>query len=249
MLHQHLHRILIFASLLLSGCAARSVYIPISHNTPLFDSNRQLKTAMYPSVNHIELQAAYNPLPHIAVAGNVNLGDGVKIFDAAIGTYTYNRNARLRYEVFVGYGHNRNIYERYASANSDVHSYLAKASYNKYYLQSAFGFFESIKVYDIKYSFSLSARVSMNYFQTYSYKNADATVIAPNIAEKNYSNSTLYLLEPCFTHKVGYRNIYAILQVQAMMPYSQEIDIRYTKFSPVILCSGGIGYDINFRRR
>lgn len=63
------------------------------------------------------------------------------------------------------------------------------------------------------------------------------------LVNKEYRNKPLFLFEPCLTNKVRLKNISAVLQVMAMMPYSAQIDIRHTKFSPVFLFSLGLQYN------
>jgi hypothetical protein len=58
----------------------------------------------------------------------------------------------------------------------------------------------------------------------------------------------MFLAEPCFTNKVGRNNFYGIFQALLIVPYSSQIDIRYTKFSPVFLLSLGIQYNLVFKK-
>lgn len=245
-------------SLLLNACAVRSVYIPVSQNTPLFDSSKVLQASAYIGANHIEAQAAFNPVKKLGVCANINYGSGISIYDVAIGTYAYNKSAHWRYEVYAGYGYNSNFAFQTANYNAlikqPVKNYEIKSFYDKMYLQPAIGYFNSIKMYKLSYSFSLSARISALYYKIYSFKEIDdeATKLSGQtvyLTDKNYNNSFLYLLEPCFTNKVGIRNFYAILQFQGFIPYSEQIDVSNTVFSQGILMSVGLQYNFVFKRK
>lgn len=246
---------LYFATLLctlFSSCAVRSVYIPVTQNIPLFDSNKRASANAYLGGNHIELQAAYNPLRHLAVATNINFGDGIAIYDVALGTYAYSKSTAWRYELFAGYGSNDNFSLRSNTFSflEDKYSYTVTANYNKYYLQPAIGFFSKLEMYKLDYSFSLSARTSLLYFQDFVYKQADNSGSTPVYTiDREYYGKTLFLLEPCITNKVGMKNIYGVLQLQAIIPYSQQIDLHNTKFSPGYLFSVGLQYNLNFKKR
>lgn len=245
-------------SLLLNACAVRSVYIPVSQNTPLFDSSKVLQASAYIGANHIEAQAAFNPVKKLGVCANINYGSGISIYDVAVGTYAYNKAAHWRYEVYGGYGYNSNFAFQTANYNSlikqPIKNYEIKSFYDKMYLQPAVGYFNSIKMYKLSYSFSLSARISALYYKIYSFKeiNDEATKLSGQtvyLTDKNYNNSFLYLLEPCFTNKVGIRNFYAILQFQGFIPYSEQIDVSNTVFSQGILMSVGLQYNFVFKRK
>jgi hypothetical protein len=69
------------------------------------------------------------------------------------------------------------------------------------------------------------------------------------ILNKEYYDKTLYLLEPCISNKVGIRNWYVVIQGQFMIPYSKEIDVSYTKFSPVAILSLGLQYNFVFKKQ
>jgi hypothetical protein len=234
----------------LSSCAVRSVYIPISQNSPLFDKNKQLIGTAYIGANHIELQAAFNPMNHLATAANINYGAGIATYDALAGIYSYSNAGKYRYELLGGYGYNSNI-----SHQTNIPSVLTgrdvnfdvSSSYHKLYMQPAIGFFSQIKMYKIHYSFSFSARVGYNRFNYYKYKETDDAGAV--LVDKNYSDAELFTFEPCLTNKVGIKNLSAVLQVQTITPYSKAIDVRYTKFSQVVLLSIGIQYNLKFRQK
>ena len=236
-----------------SGCAIRSVYVPLSHNVPLFDSNKQIKASGFIGTNHVELQAAHNPIDHFAIATNIYFGAGISNYDLAIGTYGFKKNATWRYELFGGYGYNSNIDfngGNILSASQKV-SYDVNSLYHRFYVQPAVGFFSKINMYKIKYSFSLSAKVSYLYFKEYLYQEIDKARSTPGnpvyIINKEYQNKEIYTLEPCLTNKVGIKNVSVILQVQTITPYSAQIDVRNTKFSPVAYFSIGIEYIFTFK--
>lgn len=243
---------------LFSGCAVRSVYIPLMQNTPQFSDRKALQATAYIGTNHIEMQAAHNPTKHLALCGNVSYGSGISIYDAAIGTYGYNKNKHWRYETFAGYGYNTNIAYQVANYNTllnkPIKNYEVRSFYDKIYLQPAVGFHDEIKMYKMDYSFILGARVSAVYFKTFIYREIDndatnqsgQTVYIRNI---NYYNKWLYLLEPCLTNKFGSRGFYGILQCQFIIPYSEQIDLRYTTFSQAFILSFGLQYNLTFRQR
>ena len=237
--------------LLLEACAVRSLYIPVSQNVPLFDSAKTLKGCAYIGTNHIELQAAYNPTKHVAAVTNINFGGGIAIYDLAAGFYTYNKNQKLRYELFAGYGYNSNIV--FPATYNNIFTkqqidYEVNSLYNKYYLQPAIGYCDDIRIYKLNYSFSLSARMSYLKFRRFLYREIDTDKTTDPDAPvysfvRSYRNKDLFLLEPCITNKVGRGRLYGIIQLQGMIPYSDEIDLRDTRFSPGILFSLGVQYN------
>lgn len=244
--------------LLFSGCAVRSVYIPVSQNTPLFDSIKSVHATAYIGSNHIELQGAFNPVKRLAIASNINFGTGISIYDFAFGTYGYAKDARWRYEIFCGYGYNSNFTYQTANYNTllqqPVKNYEVRSLYDKYYLQPSLGYFGHIKMYKLNYSFSFSARLSAMYYKLYSFKEIDdaATQLAGQnvyVYNINYKNRMVYLTEPCITNKVGYKNLYGVLQCQGFIPYSHQLDISNTVFSQVIIFSIGIEYQLRFKSK
>lgn len=249
---------IIILCFLLSGCAVRSIYIPVSQNTPLFGKEKAIQANAYVGTNHIELQAAHNPLKKLAVCGNINFGSGISIYDLALGTYGHGSNSNWRYETFIGYGYNTNFAFQTTNYNSllnqPIKNYEVRSIYQKAYLQPAVGYFNAIKMYKMTYSFSLSARMSALHFSTYSFReiddtattNSGQTVYLKNI---NYRDKYLYLLEPCFTNKVGLKNVYALLQFQAIIPYSDQIDIRNTVFAEAFIFSVGLQYNFTFKEK
>lgn len=88
--------VLVSSALLLPGCAIRSVYVPITQNIPLFDTNKQIKASGYLGTNHVELQVAHNPTDHFAFEGNVEFGAGISVYNGAIGWYGHSRRYKTR---------------------------------------------------------------------------------------------------------------------------------------------------------
>ncbi len=240
----------------LSGCALRSVYIPVSQNVPLFDSARELRANLYPSANHLELQAALHPARHLSLAANINFGTGISIYDLAVGHSMW--KGRWRGECFAGFGYNTNVIYPGSNdpsifSNRDL-DYELRSLYQKYYLQPAIGFTGKMAAYKIHYSFAFSTRISALHFNEYRFRTIDRKkTIDPEhpvyIVDKQYTDKILYTLEPCITNRVARGPLYAILQAQAIMPYSSEIDVRHTKFSPGVLLSVGIGYALPLLRK
>jgi hypothetical protein len=255
---QALLLLFLLVSFLWTGCVVRSVYIPVSQNTPLFEKQKELKAIAYLGDNHVELQAAFNPFSHLALTANINYGTGVSIYEAGIGTYGYSETKKWRWEVFAGYGYNTNFTYQTANYNvlfnKAVNDYEVRSLYFKYYVQPSFGYFGEIKMYKLNYSFALSSRLCALYFNTYSFQEinnaatlqAGQTVYAQNV---NIKNSFLYALEPCLTNKVGMKNIYGILQIQAIIPYSGQVDVRNTVFAPPFMISLGLQYNLVFKTR
>lgn len=243
---------------LLSGCAVRSVYIPICQNTPLFKDDKEVKVIGYAGTNHVEVQLAHNPAKNLAICGNVSFGSGISIYDGAIGTYGYSSSKNWRVEFFTGYGHNSNYAFQTANynvfLNQTIKNFEVRSLYDKFYIQPAVGYFGNIKMYKMNYSFSLSMRVSALHFQTYSFKEIDYEATNQSgqnvyIHNINYTNGWLNLMEPCFTNKVGIKNFNIILQGQFFIPYSEQIDVSNTVFSPGFLFAAGLQYNLVFKNR
>ena len=238
---------------LLPGCAIRSVYVPLSQNTPLFDSNKEIKASGYLGTNHVELQVAHNPVEKLAIATNIYFGAGIANYDAAIGSYRYDHTGKWRYELFGGYGYNSNTDYNGGNILSQAQkvSYDVASQYQRLYVQPSVGFFSNIDMYKIRYSFSLSAKASYLYFEDYLFREKnEALSTAANpvyLVNTEYHNKGLFTIEPCITNKVGIKNIYGVLQVQAISPYSAQVDVRNTKFSPVVYFSAGFEYHFIFK--
>ncbi len=248
----------IFLILLFSKCAVRSVFVPTSQNVMLFDDNKQIQANAYVGTNTAQLQLAHNPVKHMVVGLSTNYGAGLSIYEGYLGTYGYSKNnAHWRCELLGGAGYTNNysqIDNAWTSAFKPGNtSYETISLYNKFFVQPAFGFFSKIDMYKLSYSFSFSCKGSYIDFKKYIYREIDAdetknTGSTVYIVNKEYYNKDMYLLEPCFTNKIGLRNVYAVLQAEVMMPYSTAIDIRNTKFSPVFLFSFGIQYNFIFKK-
>jgi hypothetical protein len=243
---------------LLNGCAVRSVYVPASQNVMLFKENKQIQATGYAGINTFQLQLAHNPINHFAFGLNNTYGTGLSIYEGSVGLYNYSKeDAKWRYELLTGAGYTNNfsqVEHGWVAALQNKNSNFETISvYNKFFIQPGFGFFSKIRMYKLTYSFSLSSRLSYLDFKKYIYHEIDAdqsrlsgqTVYVVN---KEYYNKGLFLLEPCITNKVGLKNVYAVLQLLFMSPYSKEIDVRYTKFSSVFLFSLGIQYNFVFRK-
>ena len=250
--------LLILQAIFLASCAVRSVYVPTSQDVLLFDDKKQVQANAYVGSSQAELQLAHNPVKHLALKANVDYGAGIATYEGGLGTYGYNHTMKWRWELQGGAGHTDNIsYLSSPAVNWFKHgnyNYETIGIYNKYYVQPAFGFFSKIEMYKIDYAFMFSIRASYNDFKKFVYHeiNADSTTLLNKLVYKvnrEYANKSIFLFEPCITNKVGVRNIYAVLQAQVIMPYSQQIDIRYTKFSPVFIFSLGIQYNFIFKTK
>jgi len=252
-------KIIVIASLFsTSGCAVRSVYVPSSENVLLFANKKQLNTTAFVGTNHAELHISQNPVNHLAVGLNATYGRGLSIYEGCMGFYNYSKNSKWRYEVLGGGGHTNNFSEQdnawFGIFKQNPSDYQTIANYNRYYIQPSFGFFSKIEMYKLTYSFSITSRLSYLYFNKYIYREIDANKsVLPNpivyIVNKEYYNKNLYLLEPCITNKVGLGNVFAIIQGQFMIPYSNQIDVSNTKFSNVFILSLGLQYNFLFKKQ
>ena len=246
-------RIFLFLTLV-SGCAVRSVYVPTVGYDHLFNEQKQIQAKGYVGTNHTELLLSGNPLNHLSIGANTSVGKGLTIYEGVVGLYGYSKDkSKWRYEILAGANSTRNFLKQSSVwinvFKEDKSNYETTALYNKYFTQLSFGYFGKMEIYKINYSFSLSCRSSFIDFKKYIYRetNADSTLLVGSpvyIVNKEFHNRKLYLIEPCITNKVGIKNMSVILQGQFMIPYSTEIDIRNTKFSPVFIFS--IGFQYNF---
>lgn len=189
---------------------------------------------------------------------NIDFGAGIATYEGGLGTYGYNESMKWRWELQGGAGRTNNIaYLSSPALNWFKHgnyNYETIGLYNKYYAQPALGFFSKIGMYKINYAFVFSTRVSYTDFKKFVYHeiDADSTALTNKTVYKvnrEYANRSMFIFEPCFTNKVGLGNACAVLQFQVIMPYSKEIDIRYTKFSPVFVFSAGIQYNLVFKSK
>jgi len=234
------------------GCAVRSVYIPTTQNVFLPDDQKQLTTNAYVGSNHIELQVACNPINHFELGLNLNHGKGIRIYEGFIGINGCSKaNNKWRYELQGGYGYNNNFLEQnnawFSIFQQEKLSYETYSTYNKYFFQTSFGYFSKIEIYKLSYSFALSVRGSYNHFDKYIYR--ENSISITNTINKEYYNKNLYLLEPCITNKVGMKNIAGVIQGQFMIPSSKQIDVSYTKFSPVFILSIGLQYTFVYTKK
>ena len=246
-------------SILLSSCAVRSVYVPTTQNVLLFDDKKQIQANAYVGSNHTELQLAANPIHHFSLGANTNYGTGLAIYEGFLGLYNWSkRNPRWRYEILGGGSYTNNFLQQnnalISYANQTASQFETVGLYNKYFIQPAVGVHSQMEMYKMSYSFSFSTRISYVDFKKYIYRELDVDNtqlqgVPIYFVNKEYHNKTLYLFEPCLTNKIGFRNIYIVLQLQFMMPYSTDIDIRYTKFSPVYIISAGLQYNLIFKSR
>lgn len=226
----------------------------------LFDDQKQIQANAYIGTNTTQAQLAHNPINHFVVGLSTNYGTGLSIYEGYLGFYNYtkNNNAKWRYEVLGGAGVTNN-FSQVDNAwitwfSNTKTNYETQSVYNKFFVQPAFGYFSKIEMYKLNYSFSLSCRASYVDFKKYVYREIDEaetnrTGVTTYLVNKEYYNRELYLFEPCITNKVGMKNIYGVIQAEVMMPYSNSIDIRDTKFSPVFLFSLGIQYNLIFKKR
>ena len=246
-------------TLILSGCAVRSVYVPTSQNVALFDDKKQIQANAYVGSNHLELQLAHNPVNHFVAGLHVNYGTGLSAYEGMVGVYGYSKkNATWRCELTGGAGYNSNFFQQnnawMAAVKKQNVSYETYSIYSKYFVQPAVGFFSKINMYKINYSFAFSCRASYLDFKKYVYKEISRDSIEvnspnPYIVNRNYSNKAIVILEPCFINKVGYKNVSAVIQGQFIVPVSTEIDLNYANFSPGFLMSFGLQYNFVFKKQ
>lgn len=244
---------------LLSGCAVRSVYVPTSQNIMLFDDKKQVQGNAYVGTNTVQLQLAHNPVNHVVAGISTNYGAGLSIYEGYLGFYGYSKdNAQWRYELLGGGGYNSNFSRQdnafLATVKKTNIRYETYSIYSKAFVQPAVGFFSSIDMYKLRYSFAFSCRASYLDFKTYQYQEVsrDSLMVnSPNpyIVNRNYSNKGIAILEPCVTNKVGRNNLSAVIQGQFIVPVMSEIDLHYANLSPVFLISVGVQYSFVFKKQ
>jgi hypothetical protein len=242
-----------------TNCAVRSVYVPLAQNVLLFDEKKQIQLDGYIGSNTTQLQMAYNPIKHVSVSLNTSYGAGLTMYEGALGFYgSFKKSNHWRYEILGGGGFTNNFSQVdnawFSIFKKNNYNYETIALYNKYYIQPAIGFFGKIEMYKLTYSLSLSCKTSLIDFKKYIYREIDEDATAQSSStvyaiNREYYHRNLFLFEPCLTNKVGLKNVSAVIQAQVMMPYSTEIDIRNTKFSPVFLFSLGLQYNFVFKNK
>ena len=248
-----------FIILLFSGCAVRSVYVPTSQNVVLFNDKKQIQANAYVGANHVELQAAFNPVNHLVLGLNTNYGSGLSTYEGVIGIYGYSKNnAQWRYELLSGGGYNSNFSQQnnafLATVKKNNINYETYSIYNKAFVQGSVGFFSTIDMYKLNYSFSFSCRASYLDFKKYRYTeiSRDSLLVSspnPYLVNRDYTNKGITILEPCFINKVGKKNLSAVIQGQFIVPLSSDIDLHYANFSPVFLISFGVQYNFVFKKQ
>jgi hypothetical protein len=229
-----------------SSCAVRSIYVPTNQNTMLFADKKEIKAVANVGLNTLQLQLGHNPLPHILVGINTCFGPGIGAYEGCIGHYNYTGNHRWRYELQGGGGYTDN----FLRLDKAVVPYAKKinfdfetgAQYYKFYLQPAVGYFFNLWMYKLTGSVNASCRMSCLSFEKFVYRRADGNDPPTYLIDKEYHNKTVFLAEPCFTNKIGRQNLFAVFQAMCILPYSKQIDLRYTRFSPVLVFSVGVQY-------
>lgn len=251
--------IIVLTTFLVSSCVVRSVYVPTAHNVLLFDSGRQIQAAAYLGINTYQFQLACNPVNHLAAGLTNCYGPGLAIYEGYLGLYNYSKKtAAWRYELLAGGGYTNNysqvVHGIFAALQNRNSNFETISAYNRVFVQPTFGFFSKINIYKLDYSFSFGNRFSFLNFERYIYREIDvdkSPIGGPTtyVVDKEYYNKNIFLLEPCITNKFGRNNVSAILQIIGILPYSNQIDVRYTKFSPGILLSLGFQYKFVFKKK
>lgn len=249
----------IFLVIFCSGCAVRSVYVPTSQNVILLNDKKQVQANGYIGANHVELQAAFNPVDHFVVGLNTNYGSGLSTYEAVLGIYGYSKNnAQWRYELLGGGGYNSNFSQQNNAFLATVRkaniNYETYSIYNKAFMQASAGFFSTIDMYKLNYSFSFSCRASYLDFKKYQYREVSRDSLAvnspnPYLLNRDYTDKGITILEPCFINKVGRKNLSAVIQGQFIVPLTSDIDLHYSNFSPVFLISFGLQYNFVFKKQ
>lgn len=245
--------VIVIGCLLFAGCAVRSVYVPTSQNIMLFDDKKQVQGIAYAGINTFQLQAAYNPGRHFEIGLNTCYGTGIGIYEACAGFYSSKRDHHWRYEILGGIGYTSNyaqVDRAFISIAKQTNlNFETAAQYYKGYLQPTLGYFFRIDMYKLDCSFITTCRFSWLGFEKYVYREINKTTPLSYSINKEFYNKNMFLAEPCFTNKVGRRNLYGVFQAMFIVPYSSQIDIRYTKFSPVFLFSLGLQYNLVFKKQ
>lgn len=180
-------------SLLCSSCT--SLYIPTVRNVPLFSGKGDFQGTVSIG-NGLNVQAAYSPFRHLAVAVN-GLGANNKLVpqfayrthqsaEFALGYYT---KGRFPFEIFGGYGtgmgEGRDSSLNVIFFGSALET--AAGRYNKYFLQPTIGLNRK------RLQYALSVRLSYVDFKSIS--------LATNNHPKEVEKIPIYFLEPSFTFK------------------------------------------------
>jgi hypothetical protein len=225
----------------------------------LFDANKQIQANAYLGINTYQFQLGYNPVNHLLIGLNNCYGSGLSIYEGYVGLYNYSKkDATWRYEVLAGGGNTNNysqvVHGIFAALQNRNSNFETISVYNKIFLQPSFGFFSRVSIYKLDYSFSFGSRFSYLDFKRYIYREIDvdrSPIGGPTtyVVNKEYYNKSLFLIEPCITNKISRNNVSLVLQVIGIFPYSNEIDIRNTKFSPGVLFSVGIQYRFLLRKK
>jgi hypothetical protein len=179
--------------LLCSSCT--SIYIPTARNIPLFSGKGDFQGTASIG-NGINVQAAYSPFRHLAVAVN-GLAANNKLWpqfgyrthqsaEFALGYYT---NRKFLFEIFGGYGNGRGEGRDSSARFIFFPSVLETAAgqYNKYFLQPTIGLSRK------RLQYALSVRLSYVDFKSIS--------LATNNHSEEVEKRPIYFLEPSFTFK------------------------------------------------
>lgn len=249
----------VFLIFVMASCAVRSVYVPAAQNVCLFNDQKKIQATGYLGINTVQLQLATNPVNRMVLGLNSAYGSGLSIYEGYTGFYNYSgTDAKWRYESLFGGGYTDNYYTRYhglfAALQNKSSDFETISQYTKAFIQPSMGYFSKISIYKLKFSFSFGTRLSYLYFNKYIYREIDADQSIPGgitvyNVNKEYYNKNLFLLEPCITNKVTRKNLSVVLQIMTMIPYSRQIDVSYTKFSPVTLLSWGLQYELVFKKK
>jgi hypothetical protein len=235
-----------------SGCALRSVYVPTNQNVMLFTDKKEMKVIANGGFSTFQLQVGHNPLPHLVTGLSTCFGPGIGIYEGFVGHYDYSENRKWRYELLGGGGYTSN----FVRMDKALVPYVKKtnldfetaAQYYKGYLQPALGYFFKLRMYKLSGSISSSCRVSYLAFDQLIYRKLDGNDPPGYRIDKEYYDKAMFMAEPCFTNKIGRQNLFAVFQAMLIVPYSRQMNIRFTKFSPHVLFSAGVQYNMVFKK-
>lgn len=221
-------RLIAYVALVLVSCSCTSIYVPTVRNVPLFSGKGEFQSTFSGGIG-LNLQAAYSPANHLALAGSLLYADNRymnvydyrvhRAFDVALGYYI---SGKLSFEVFGGYGkgkgHGRNM--SFGLFIFPSVPQTAEGQYEKYFFQPTIG-----KKFG-KFEMALTSR-----FTVVDYYTAHLT---SNHSALTTQTDPVLFIEPCVTVKFfpirNRRLFFAFVQpgVNRLLNDEQEVSFRYT---------------------
>lgn len=199
-----------------------SLYVPNVSNVPAFSGNRQLQAAVFPGLDHVEVQAAANPYRHVGIMSNNYVGTNVFFFEGGVGGLLPKEKYTI--ELFTGYGSGSVL--RDFTKGGSLTGYFTKthleSRYSRFFIQPDISFRND------HLTLILSVRGNWLLFHKYIYNYEKHTYYTPTtiyLSEtSSYSNDQKIsiTLEPAVTLKGDLKYFDLFLQVLSVYPLSQE---------------------------